>query len=151
MLANSSGSFLNALLPYLRLGHQRAWNSAPCGSAPLLGQHLRRHCASISTSPTRWGAGGSIIEVQWGGPLFQAGVGTGGATILAVGDRTYSEDALKAAIAAARTGREPIRLLVKEGTRVRDVSLEYHGGLRWPWLEKTAKIEALLDRMLTPL
>lgn len=99
----------------------------------------------------RIGTSGSIVEVQWGGSLFQAGVGSGGATILAVGDRTYSDDALKAAIAAARTSREPIRLLLKEGARVREVALDYHGGPRWPWLEKTAKGEALLDRVLTPL
>jgi hypothetical protein len=36
VLANSSGSFLDALLPDLRSGGQRGWSSALSGSAPLL-------------------------------------------------------------------------------------------------------------------
>jgi predicted metalloprotease with PDZ domain len=98
----------------------------------------------------RVGAGGTLTEVRWGGPLFEAGL-MSGATLVAVDGRAYSDEALKAAITAAKTGKEPIRLLVKEGTRLREVPIDYQAGLRWPWLQKTAKNDASLDRLLTPL
>lgn len=111
---------------------------------------LRKQLDLTFSLGARVGMAGSILEVQWGGPLFQAGIGSG-ATIVAVGGRTYSDDTLKAAINAARTSREPIRLFVKEGTRVREVALDYHDGLRWPWLERKVQGEALLDSLLRPL
>jgi len=98
----------------------------------------------------RVAAGGTLAEMQWDGPLFRAGVASG-ATISAVNGRAYSDDVLKAAVADARTSRDPIRLLVREGTRVREVAIDYHAGLRWPWLERTAKGPAILDRVLAPL
>ena len=42
---------------------------------------------------------------------------------------------IKAAITAAKDGGEPIELLVKRGERYLTVPVDYHGGLRWPWLE----------------
>lgn len=98
----------------------------------------------------RIGTGGVVSEVRWGGPLFEAGLASG-ATLTGVAGRVYSDDALKDAITAAKAGTEPIRLLVKEGARLREVTVDYRGGLRWPWLEKIATGEAMLDRILTPL
>ena len=58
-----------------------------------------------------------------------------GAQIVAVDGEAYSADAIKDAITAAKDGSEPIELLVKRGERYMTVPIDYHGGLRYPWLE----------------
>jgi predicted metalloprotease with PDZ domain len=92
---------------------------------------------------------GKVTAVRWDSPGFDAGLVTG-SQILAINDVAYSDDEIKNAITAAKGGKEPLRLIVKRGDSVRTVPVEWHGGLRYPWLEKTAKGEAGLDRLLAP-
>jgi predicted metalloprotease with PDZ domain len=92
---------------------------------------------------------GKITSTTWGGPAFKAGLTTG-QTIVAVGDKAYSEDALKAAIAAAKGGTAPIALTVKRGDNVRAVPLSWNGGLRYPRLIKTGSGRGALDILLEP-
>ena len=96
------------------------------------------------------GSGGKVSNVIWDSDAFNRGV-TPGSTIVAVNGREYSDDEIKGAITAAKGGREPIRLLLKEGSRYREVALAYNQGLRFPHLEKAAQGTALLDRLLAPL
>jgi predicted metalloprotease with PDZ domain len=95
------------------------------------------------------GKGGHLTQVIWDGPAFNAGLTTA-AEIVAVDGRTYSETALREAVTAAKGGREPIRLIVKTGTRVREVAIPWTGGHRYPRLEKTTNGEGNLDRLLAP-
>jgi predicted metalloprotease with PDZ domain len=92
---------------------------------------------------------GGVTSVQWDGPAFKAGL-TIGNTIVAVNGATYTDTGLKAAITAAKTGKEPIVLLVKDGDRIEPVSIDYHGGLRYPRLEKIGTGEGGLDKLLAP-
>ena len=48
--------------------------------------------------------------------------------------------------------RGAIRGTIERGDRVQAVSIAYHGGLRYPWLEKIgdAKTPAGLDLLLSP-
>jgi predicted metalloprotease with PDZ domain len=94
-------------------------------------------------------AGGDLTSVTWDGAAFAAGL-TVGDTIVAVDGDAWSADRMKAAIAAAKGGKTPIALTVKDGDRYRSVALDYHGGLRYPRLEKTGTGEGGLDRLLTP-
>jgi predicted metalloprotease with PDZ domain len=96
------------------------------------------------------GKAGAVTNVVWDSPPFAQGI-VPGATLVAVNGREYSDDELKGAIKGARGGTEPIRLLVKERGRFREVALAYHGGLRWPHLERTGSGPASLDRMLAPI
>ena len=48
----------------------------------------------------------------------------------------------------AKDGKDPIQLLIKRGDRYLTVPVEWHGGLRYPWLEKAVPGEAGLDRLL---
>jgi predicted metalloprotease with PDZ domain len=77
---------------------------------------------------------GELTGVQWDGPAFKAGL-TVGARILAVNGITYDADLLKDAITAAKGGG-PISLIVKTGDHFRAVQIDYHGGLRYPRLER---------------
>jgi len=95
------------------------------------------------------GKGGAIGSVTWDSPAFEAGLDVGD-TIVAVGGREYSDDRLKDAVRAAKGTKEPVRLLVKKGTRYREIAIDYHEGLRYPRLEKIGTGEGGLDRLLAP-
>lgn len=95
------------------------------------------------------GKGGAIGAVTWDSPAFNAGLDLGD-TIVAVDGREYSDDRLKDAVKAAKGGKDPIKLLIRSGTRYREIAIDYHDGLRYPRLEKTGSGEGGLDRLLAP-
>ena len=84
-----------------------------------------------------------------GRPAFKAGADHR-PTIVAVGEKAYSDDALKDAITAAKGGTAPIRLTIKRGDSVRVVPLSWNGGLRYPRLIKTGEGRGALDILLEP-
>ena len=91
-----------------------------------------------------------ITAVQWDGPAFKAGL-TVGQEIIAVNGVPYSDDALKAAVTAAKGGKDAIRLTLKTEALVRDVNVQWNGGLRYPRFEKAAgAADGPLDRLLAP-
>ncbi|MGZ3257246.1 MAG: M61 family metallopeptidase [Croceibacterium sp.] len=92
---------------------------------------------------------GKVAGTLWNSPAFNAGVVTG-AQVMAVNGKAYDPETLKTAITAAKTGKEPIQLLVKRGDRFMTVPVDYHGGLRYPWIEPAAAGEQPLDRLLAP-
>ena len=85
----------------------------------------------------------------WNGPADKAGL-TVGTEIVAVNGKPWSADAIKEAITAAASAKEPIQLLVRNFDQYREVSLDWHGGLRYPRLEKFGTGEGALDRLLAP-
>lgn len=93
------------------------------------------------------GKGGTVAAVTWDSPAFEAGLDLGDA-VVAVGGQEYSDDRLIDAIKANKGVDAPIKLLVKNGTRYRDVSIDYRDGLRYPRLEKIGDGEGGLDRLL---
>jgi len=92
---------------------------------------------------------GKLTDVQWDGPAFKAGL-TEGVEIVAVNGETYSGDALKDAVKAAKGAAAPIELIVKTKDEFRTVRIDYHDGLRYPRFERTAATPARLDDILTP-
>ena len=88
-----------------------------------------------------------LTSVIWDGPLFNAGL-TVDSEIIAVGGQVYSDDAIKDAVTAAKGTSTPIRLIVKNGDRVREVQVPYYGGLRYPKLEKIGTADGGIDLLL---
>jgi predicted metalloprotease with PDZ domain len=86
--------------------------------------------------------------VRWDGPAFNAGLGSG-TTIIAVDGQAYSSDVLADAIKLAKDGKAPIELMVKEFDRYRTVKIDYHGGLRYPHLERVQGKADYLTPILT--
>jgi predicted metalloprotease with PDZ domain len=80
-------------------------------------------------------ADGGVSNVQWDGLGFRAGL-AGNSTIVAVNNKVFKPEVLKAAVKAAKDSKAPIELLVKKGNTLRTISLDYHGGLRYPRLER---------------
>ncbi|QBI00266.1 M61 family metallopeptidase [Pseudoduganella albidiflava] len=86
---------------------------------------------------------GKIAAIVWDGPGFKAGL-SGNTTLVAVNGRAYKPELLRAAVTAATKDSKPIELLVKRGNDYRTVPLDYHGGLKYPRLER---IEGTPDRL----
>jgi len=94
---------------------------------------------------------GEVGQVLWGSVAFHAGIAPG-AQIVAVNGEAYDADAMKAAISAAKGTDKPIVLLVRRDSHFDTVTLDYHDGLRYPWLERDAgaKGPGGLDALLAP-
>jgi predicted metalloprotease with PDZ domain len=95
------------------------------------------------------GKEGALMDVQWEGPAFKAGL-IPGVQIVAVNGQAYDVDDLKGAITAAKGTAAPLDLLIKNGDRYSTVSLAYHDGLRYPHLERDPSKPAKLDDILAP-
>jgi predicted metalloprotease with PDZ domain len=91
----------------------------------------------------------ALTEVVWESPAFKAGL-TVGTTLVAINGRGYSGELLKEAVMVAKTAAAPLELLVKNQDRYRTVSLDYHGGLRYPHLEPVAGLPDRLAEILKP-
>ncbi|AXB75405.1 M61 family metallopeptidase [Novosphingobium sp. P6W] len=93
---------------------------------------------------------GEVTSTLWDGPAFNAGI-VNTAKIVAVGGRAYGEDVMKDAVTAAKSSKAPITLLIRRDDRYQTIEIDYHGGLRYPWLESTTPGKTNgLDRLLTP-
>ena len=90
---------------------------------------------------------GRLGKLLWDGPAFKAGL-SGNTTLLAVNGTAYTPKLLKAAIQAAKTSPQPINLLVRKGKQFQTVALDYHGGLRYPQLERIAGTRDRLSAIL---
>jgi predicted metalloprotease with PDZ domain len=95
------------------------------------------------------GEGGTITQVQWDSPAFNAGMFVG-AAVLAVNGDSYSADGLRRAVAAAKDGHDPIELLVKNGDQYQTYAIDYHGGLRYPHLQRTPGAPDRIGAIFTP-
>lgn len=95
------------------------------------------------------GKEGKLTHVRWNSPGFAAGL-TMGLSVVAVNMRAYDADLLREAVTAAKgSNTPPIELLIKDGSDYRIVRIEWHGGLRYPQLERIAGKDDLLTPILT--
>jgi predicted metalloprotease with PDZ domain len=95
---------------------------------------------------------GRIHDVLWEGPAFKAGLAPG-TQIIAVNGIAFDPDRLKQRVRESTQSREPLSLIVREGDSFRTVTLNYHGGLRYPHLvpaQGPADRTPLLDAILAP-
>ena len=161
---------LNKVQPYDWRGYlqRKVYGVAP--EAPLDGINQGGYKLIFTPEPTKWiksaekkaknndltysggfvvGNDGKISSVLWDSAAFNAGL-TIGSEILAVNGRHFDGDSLKDAIkAAAGKGPAP-QLLIHDGDVYRTVTLDWHGGLRYPRLEKVGKGPGTLDALLAP-
>ncbi|MGR6329089.1 M61 family metallopeptidase [Sphingomonas sp. XXL09] len=160
---------LNGIVPYDWAGFLNQRLTETGKPAPVNGFAMNGYKLVYTDTPTKYfssleksrgtdvtysiglnvGPDGNVNGVIWDSPAFKAGLDVG-TQIQAIGGEAYSGDRLKAAIVAAKTSKEPIQLLVKNGPRFRNVAIDYHGGPRYPRLEKVGTGEGGLDRLLAP-
>lgn len=163
-------SKLNALSPYDWAGFLKSRLSEKQPNAPLSGLTLGGYRLIYTSEPTPFfrdtekrggelnltfslgmtvGKGGHVSSIIWDGPAFNAGLTTA-AEIVAVNGRVYSDEVLREAVTTAEGGKDPIRLIVRTGQRVREVPVQWNGGLRYPRLERIGLGDGSLDLLLAP-
>jgi predicted metalloprotease with PDZ domain len=92
---------------------------------------------------------GSLDNVWWDSLAFKTGM-TPDMQLQAVNDHKYTAAGLREAVLAAQKNKEPIKLLLKRGDEFVTVSLDYHGGMRYPHLERVETTPDRLDAILAP-
>jgi predicted metalloprotease with PDZ domain len=118
-----------------RGGWKLVFNDTPNGEEKAI-ESIRHGSANLAYSiGLMVNAKGTIGDVQWNGPAFKAGL-VPGLSIIAVNGHDFSTEVLKDAITAAKTSQAPIELLVKNVDVYSTVKVDYHGGLRYPHLER---------------
>ena len=96
------------------------------------------------------GEAGIITDVRWDGPSFKAGI-TPEMQLLGVNDQSFSVANLREAIVAAENNQAPIKLLLKRGKELITLTVDYHGGLHYPHLQRVESAPDLLDTILAPV
>jgi predicted metalloprotease with PDZ domain len=93
---------------------------------------------------------GSISDVIAGSPADEAGVGTG-MKLLGVNGRHWTPEILRAAVKEAATNASPVELLVENEDYFKTCPVNYHGGEKYPLLERDTAKPDLLSQILKPL
>jgi predicted metalloprotease with PDZ domain len=93
---------------------------------------------------------GTVGDVTHGGPAYEAGIGPA-MKIAGVNGRQFSPDGLKEAIDSAKDSAASIQLLVANGAQFQTVTLNYHGGLVYPHLERDKGHADYLGEIIQPL
>lgn len=96
------------------------------------------------------GEEGTVVDVMHGGPAYVAGLGPG-MKIAAVNGKQFDGEILKEAIDAAKAGSAPVQLLTANGAQFQTFSVDYHGGLRYPHLERESSRPDYLSEILHSL
>jgi predicted metalloprotease with PDZ domain len=93
---------------------------------------------------------GTVADVIHGGASYYGGIGPG-MKIVAVNGQAYSSEGLKEAIDAAKSTTTPIQLLIANGAQYQTYPLDYHGGMRYPHIERDNHRPDFLSEILHPL
>ena len=111
-------------------------------------EQIRQTTSAAYSIGLRLNPDGSIIDVLPEMAAGKAGIGPG-MKLTAVNDRKYSGDVLREEIRNAKSGG-PLELLVANGKSFTTFKVNYHGGEKYPVLQRNAQ-PALLDEILKPL
>ena len=88
-------------------------------------------------------ADGTVDDAWPERPAYTAGI-SNGMKLVAVNGRRFSADVLTRAIRASKMTTQPLELIVENGGYFKVVAVDYHGGLRYPHLERVAAATDLL-------
>ncbi len=78
---------------------------------------------------------GTVEDVAIDGPAQRAGMAPA-VQVIAVNGRQYNSTVLREAVSKSTTTTDPLDLLIKDGDYYRTVHVDYHGGERYPHLER---------------
>jgi predicted metalloprotease with PDZ domain len=93
---------------------------------------------------------GAIKDVSMNGPSAQAGVAPG-MNLIAVNGREFNPTTLREAVQQTATSTTPLELLLKTGVYYKTFRVDYHGGERYPHLERDQAAPDLLSLISAPL
>jgi predicted metalloprotease with PDZ domain len=98
----------------------------------------------------RIGGTGMLGDVLFNSPAYKVGLGPG-MKIIAVNGRQYASALMHDAIRNSKASQTPIELIVENTSYFRTVKIDYHGGERYPHLERVSSKPDLLNKILQPL
>jgi predicted metalloprotease with PDZ domain len=93
---------------------------------------------------------GTVMDVNPGLEAFKAGLGPG-MKIMTVNGRAWSIDVLREALSAAKDNPAPIQLVIDNGSFTQTIQLNYHGGERYPHLERDPSKPDVISEIIKPL
>ena len=92
---------------------------------------------------------GVLQDVLFYSPAYKADLGPG-MKIVAVNGRQYTNSLMHDAIRDTKTSQTPMELIVENTGYYRVVKIDYHGGERFPHLERTNATPDMLEQILQP-
>ena len=96
------------------------------------------------------GEEGAITDVVPGTPAYASDIGPG-MKIISVNGRAYSSEALHEAVTSAKNSTRLIELTLRNGASVKGFEINYHGGERYPHLERESSRPDLLAQIIKPV
>jgi len=159
-------STLNSIAPYDWAGFFRERLDSTSPDAPVGGienggwkvvyssepsklQGRRGNPGDVYSIGLQLGEDGTVADSIVGSPAYQAGV-TSGMKVIGVNGRLYTHDRLEDAIKAAQETSKPITLLVVVDDYFQTSTINYHGGDRYPHLERDNSKPDYLDDLIKP-
>ncbi|HEY4009968.1 MAG TPA: M61 family peptidase [Acidobacteriaceae bacterium] len=134
-----------------RGGYKLVYQDKPSTSEKLVLGGLRHGAPDLWYSlGLRVSNDGTIADVRWGSAADRAGLAPG-EKLIAVNGRVWSSDEITAALDAAKSSTEPIRLLMQTETYIKPVNVDYHDGQRYPVLVRDDSKKDYLDEITSPL
>jgi predicted metalloprotease with PDZ domain len=110
-----------------------------------VGDHNRKSVDLLYSIGAMLKEDGSVMDVNPNLAAAKAGLAPG-MKIITVNGRAWSSDVLHEAITAAKSSTTPIELVVENGSFTAAYKLNYHGGERYPHLERDpTKPDVLAD------
>lgn len=131
-----------------RAGWQLVWNDRP-NEFIAANQHTRHSINESFGVGVALDAKATIVSVTPDSAAWDAGLAPG-MTILAVGGQAFSPDAMRYVIGEAAHTSEPIPFIVEQSGWVNTYEVNYHGGLRYPHLERIPGTDDMLIRIMSP-
>jgi predicted metalloprotease with PDZ domain len=92
---------------------------------------------------------GTVVDVAYGGPVQKAGIAPA-VKLIAVNNRQFTTDVLRVAVQKTASGGS-LELLVKSGDYYEVHRVEYHGGEKFPHLERDRSKADLLTAIVSPM
>ena len=96
------------------------------------------------------GNNGVLRDVLFYSPAYKADLGPG-MKIVAVNGRQYTNILMHDAIRDSKTSQTPMELIVENTGYYRVVKIDYHGGERYPHLERVNATPDMLGQILQPM
>lgn len=92
---------------------------------------------------------GTIDDVRSGSPAWKARLAPG-MGVVAINGQAFSQDVLNLGLKSAQASGAPIAVLVKHNDWYRTYQVDYHGGPRYPHLERLAQRADMLAKITAP-
>ncbi len=92
---------------------------------------------------------GVVRDVREGSPAWHAGLAPG-MHVLAVNNQAFAADVLEYALKRAEHSTTPISLITSQTGWFQILSLDYHGGIRYPHLERIEGTPDMLGSIVAP-